>query len=78
MPLKWWYSAPLVTWAPATIASSEVAAYPFSVNSSSATSTRARLVEAEYCWRRLAPGTGTPGTRGTSLETEDLLIVPAA
>ena len=65
-----------MTSAPATIESSEVAAYPFSVKSSSATSTSARLVDAEYCWRRLAPG--TPGTRGTSLETEDLLMITGA
>ena len=58
-----------MTRAPATIASSDVAAYPFSVNSSSATSTRARLVEAEYCARRLVPG-----TLGTSFCTVDLAI----
>jgi len=29
-------------------------------------------VDAEYCWRRLVPGTW--GTLGTSLETEGLLI----
>ena len=49
---------------------------PRDVDGVSATSTSARFVEAEYCWRRPAPGTATPGTRGTSLETDDLLIVP--
>ncbi len=62
----------MVTRAPATIASSEVAAYPFSVNSSEATSTRARLVEAEYCARLLVPGTG--GRFWASLWTGDLVI----
>jgi hypothetical protein len=52
LPPKWWYSAPLVTRAPATIWSRLVPAYPCSVNRSVATSTRARLVEAEYSWRR--------------------------
>ena len=61
-----------MTRAPATIESREVAAYPFSVKSSSATSTSARLVEAEYCARRLTPG--TPGTFGTSLCTGDFVI----
>jgi hypothetical protein len=54
------------------MASREVAAYPCSVKSSSATSTRPRLVEAEYCCRSVAPG--TPGTFGTSLDTLDLDI----
>ncbi|GAA2020722.1 hypothetical protein GCM10009719_34630 [Nocardioides kribbensis] len=32
------------------------------------------MVDAEYCWRRLTPGTA--GTLGTSLETEDFAMGP--
>src|SRR3954452_23962934 len=53
LPVKWWYSAPFVTRAPATIASRLVPAYPWTANSCSATSTRARLVAAENSWRRV-------------------------
>ena len=53
-----------MTRAPATMASSDVAAYPCSAKSSSATSTRARLVEAEYRWRRLGPVDGATAVPG--------------
>ena len=61
-----------MTSAPATIASSEVAAYPCSVKSRSATSTSARRVVAEYCARRLVPG--TCGTVAASLARALLVI----
>ena len=68
----------MVTRAPATMASRDAAAYPASVNRSSATSISARLVEAEYAALRVAPGTfGTFGTLGTSFDTEALAIAPA-
>ena len=49
-----------MTRAPATIASRLVPPYPCSLNCAVATSTSARLVEAEYCWRRVAPPTLPP------------------